>query len=79
LIQTSDGVIFKEDLTDCNRLTVPTLICTVPVASLITTPYSIAWGEHIYAKISAINIYGNSLLSDAGNGAIIITYPDSPI
>ena len=37
------------------------------------------WGSSIYAKIVANNIYGASLTSEIGNGAIIITYPDSPL
>jgi len=27
----------------------------------------------------AINLYGESVVSDAGNGAIILTFPDSPV
>jgi len=37
------------------------------------------WGDSIYAKVIAYNKYGDSQSSDAGNGAIIITYPDPPI
>jgi len=77
-IRESDEVTFTEDLTNCNRLTSPTLTCTIPVIALKTTPYEIVWGEHIYAKVTAINVYGLSLTSDAGNGAEIITYPDVP-
>lgn len=36
------------------------------------------WGASIYAKVIAINIVGNSLISDEGNGAIILTNPDAP-
>jgi hypothetical protein len=78
-IRQSDGVTFTEDLTDCNRLAMPTLSCTVPVITLTTTPFEILWGEHIWAQVIAINAYGYSAVSDAGNGAEIITYPDSPI
>lgn len=37
------------------------------------------WGSSIYAKVIAINYYGASVESDAGNGAIILTYPDAPV
>ena len=37
------------------------------------------WGSSVYAKIIAINIYGSSIISNPGNGAIIITYADPPI
>lgn len=36
------------------------------------------WGDSIYAAVTAINSYGNSLISDGGNGAIILTNPDPP-
>jgi len=49
------------------------------VTTLRTTPFSLSWGASVYAKVVARNIYGNSLVSTEGNGAIITTTPDSPI
>ena len=77
--QESDGVSFSEDLTDCNRLSVITQTCTVPVSTFRASPFQIAWGGHIYAKVVAVNAYGISAESDVGNGAQIITYPDAPL
>jgi hypothetical protein len=37
------------------------------------------WGSSIYAKVTAINLYGNSIESLEGNGAIILTNPDAPL
>jgi hypothetical protein len=37
------------------------------------------WGSSIYAKVIAINFYGDSLESLEANGAIITTTPDAPI
>jgi len=42
-------------------------------------PFALAWGSDVYAKIIATNIYGDSLMSEAGNGARILTVPDSPV
>lgn len=53
--------------------------CSIPVATLKTNPFEIEWGQHIWAKIVAINAYGTSLISEAGNGAQIISYPDAPV
>lgn len=53
--------------------------CTIPVTVLKAAPYSLDWGVGVYAKVIAKNIYGNSLESDEGNGAIIVTTPDQPI
>jgi hypothetical protein len=46
---------------------------------LRSSPFNLAWGSSIYAKVSAINVYGTSIESSEGNGAIILTIPDAPI
>ncbi len=38
-----------------------------------------SWGSSIYAKVTAFNLYGSSLESESGNGAIILTNPDAPV
>ena len=52
--------------------------CVIPVANLKAAPFSLDWGSSVYAKVTATNSYGNSLESDAGNGAVITTTPDAP-
>lgn len=42
-------------------------------------PFSLNWGEKVYAKIIAGNIVGDSLASPVGDGATILTVPDAPI
>ena len=54
------------------------LSCQIPISTLITNPFSLPWGSSIYANIIATNSYGDSIVSDAGNGAIILTIPDAP-
>ena len=56
-----------------------TTTCTIPVTALRSSPFSLEWGSSVYAKVGAKNIYGSSLESSAGNGAIITTTPDAPI
>jgi len=55
------------------------LSCSVPISALITTPFSLPWGSSIWARVTAINAYGSSRQSLAGNGAIILTIPDAPL
>jgi hypothetical protein len=43
------------------------------------SPLDLSWGSSIYATVLAYNFYGDSIVSDAGNGAVIITYADAPI
>jgi len=42
-------------------------------------PFNLAWGASVYAKVVATNGYGDSMMSNAGNGAVIITNPDAPV
>ena len=50
----------------------------MPIATLKGIPYEIEWGASIFAKVIAINVAGNSLASNEGNGAVILTNPDPP-
>jgi len=53
--------------------------CTIPVTVFKAAPYSLDWGVGVYAKVIATNLYGDSVESLEGNGAIITTTPDKPI
>jgi hypothetical protein len=69
-------------LTNCDGSTsevLSTQSCLVPITLLIDSSYQLAWGSSIYAKVSAYNLYGYSVESAVGNGAIILTYPDAPV
>ena len=55
-----------------------TTTCTVPVTSLRAAPFSLEWGTNVHANVAAINAYGSSITSVAGNGAIISTTPGAP-
>jgi hypothetical protein len=46
---------------------------------LTVTPYSLAPGDSIFAKIVVINYYGESAESNGGNGAIIVSIPSPPV
>lgn len=48
------------------------------MAVLRASPFSLNWGDSVYAKVQATNIKGVSEESDAGNGAKIVTSPDAP-
>jgi hypothetical protein len=46
---------------------------------LRSLPFSLDWGDSVYAKLSATNLYGDSEVSLEGNGAVITTTPFVPI
>jgi len=49
------------------------------VTYLRASPFNLAWGTSVYAKVIATNAYGASVESNPGNGAVITTTPDAPI
>jgi len=81
-IRQSDLVTYTESLATCDG-TQTTIInsrsCSVPISTLRSAPYNLAWGSSIYAKVSASNIYGSSTESASENGAVILTVPDAPV
>ena len=73
-IKNSVGTFITE-LAFCN---IATTSCTVPISVLQATPYTLVWGDSIYATVLATNSVGSSAASDPGNGAVITTYPNPP-
>ena len=69
-------ITYSADLTDCDMSVSTATTCTIPVTALRESPFSLAWGSSVYAKVVAKNLYGSSLGSSAGNGAVITTTPD---
>jgi len=52
--------------------------CTVPLSKLITSPFNLLKGYSIFIKVVATNAYGNSIISEPGNGGVIVLVPDAP-
>lgn len=81
-IRQSDEVTFSVELASCDGSDsgiVSDAQCLIPISTLRGAPFNIDWGSSIYAKVVAGNSYGDSLVSDAGNGATILTNPDAPL
>lgn len=80
LIEKSDGN-YQTNPTYCDG-SQPAIIvarsCSIPASAINGSPYLKAWGSSIWAKVSATNLYGTSDHSTLGNGAVIVTVPDSP-
>jgi len=81
-IRQSDGVTYSMDLTSCDgriATVINTRSCLVPIQTLRAAPFSLSWGSSVFIKVEAVNTYGISSISLEGNGAVILTKPDSPI
>lgn len=73
---------YTQENVDCvgNDPTVlSTKTCYINTGTLIIAPYNVDGGDSIYAKVSSMNVYGESDLSEAGNGAYYERPPDKPI
>lgn len=53
--------------------------CSVPIDTLRQAPFSLEWGDSVFAKVFAFNLYGDSPVSETANGAVILTIPDAPV
>jgi hypothetical protein len=76
------NLIYSEELVSCNgadAAIMAALSCSVPVDTLLQAPFSLQWGSNIYARIVAVNLYGESQVSEAGHEAQILTIPDKPV
>ena len=45
---------------------------------LEAAPFNLIEGDHVYVKVTASNVYGESEFSAVGNGATIWVVPDAP-
>jgi len=77
-IRQSDATTFTVHSASCDMSSSTATTCTVPVSALRAAPYSLEWGTNVHATVAAINAYGSSTVSAAGNGAIITTTPGAP-
>jgi hypothetical protein len=80
-VRQSDGLTFSEYLATCDgsgSAIVSGLECTILVSVLRAAPYSLSWGDLIYARVAATNIKGISEYSGASSGVAMLTVPDTP-
>lgn len=77
-----DGTTFFTQLDFCdgtNPIIRDSTSCVVPSIILHETVFNLPWSSHIYCKVVATNIYGDSLESIEGDGAVILAVPDAPV
>jgi len=80
-VQKSDGTYVTE-LTNCdgaNTVIRDALTCSIPSVLLHEEPYGLPWGTDVHAKVMATNVKGDSLVSEAGNGGVMIAVPEPPL
>lgn len=81
-VRKSDELTYSQPLGNCDSYLaelVTNTECSVSKDVLRAAPFSLDWGDALFAYVVATNVYGDSADSPAGNGAILITYPDAPV
>lgn len=81
-LRQNDMTTFSQDMTNCDgsgALITASTQCSIPLSVLTAAPYSLVFGDSVFAKVVAYNYYGESAESDSANGAVILLVPDSPI
>ena len=78
-VRQADGSTFTVDEANCEMSASLENSCTIPEGVLRAAPYDLGYGSSVFAKVIAINSYGNSAESEEGNGAVIITAPSEPL
>ena len=53
--------------------------CSVALATLKASPYSLVKGDSVVAQIFSVNVYGDSVQVVSGDGALIRDLPDPPL
>lgn len=82
MIRWQDGT-YSQEMTYCNGAD-PTIVantqCTIPIATLMSSPFSLVSGSSVYASVICYNGVGDSPNSDVGNGATVVvsSVPDAP-
>lgn len=73
---------FTLESNDCDgtdATVIANLECFVNISTLLAEPYGFDGGDSIYAKVSAVNFYGESEQSLEGNDAYYTEVPDAPV
>jgi hypothetical protein len=81
-ILESDGVTYTQESVECDGTSSDVVThrqCEISLLTLRSAPYNLVQGDSIYAKLISINTYGESIMSEAGNGAVIQLVPEPPI
>jgi hypothetical protein len=67
--------------TDCEGTqlaVISNLYCFIDTSTLVAS-FNLDGGDSVYAKVTAVNLYGESAQSTEGNGAYYERAPDPPI
>jgi hypothetical protein len=80
-IQEVGTTTYTQESTDCDGTSATVIsnrYCHIDISTLIAS-FNLDGGDSVYAKVVAVNTYGETAQSSEGNGAYYSRVPDSPI
>jgi len=69
-------------LAECDGSSVDVFLsqsCLIFLACFRQDPFNLVIGDHIYVKVIAVNAFGESINSNVGDGAEVLSVPDAPV
>lgn len=81
-VRKADGVLFSDDQVNCNQSSAGIISdaqCEIPISVLRSSPFNLAYGDSVYARVNAQNAVGASDYSPVGNGGTIVSTPGAPL
>lgn len=78
-IGTATYTLESSDCDGTDSTIISNRYCNINFSTLIAAPYNYNGGESVYAKVIAVNTYGETVLSTEGNGAVYTRVPDAPL
>jgi hypothetical protein len=77
-IRENDSLVYTQESSYCVENDLGTS-CQILLTLLAAEPWNLGLNVDIWAKVIAVNQYGDSPLSAGGNGAINKLVPDAPV
>lgn len=81
-VRQSDGTTYSTETNECDgsdSSIVSATSCTIEMATLFASPFSLSVGDQIFAKVEAINSYGTGPLSAASSDTVYLSKaPSAP-
>jgi hypothetical protein len=77
-----DGTTYTEEIVECDGTDATIVVnrqCQIALLTLRSAPYNLVQGDEVWVKIISINTYGESVISQPGNNAVIQLVPEPPI
>ena len=82
LVEEKDTGVFTQESVDCDGTSTDVVTnrqCTIQLTTLRAAPYNLVKDDSVNVRVISVNVYGDSVESLIGTGAVIQLVPDAPV